>query len=56
MHQKRGKTKIALLIPAYNEEKYIEGVIESSSKYGIDIIIIDDGSSDRTASVVKSLI
>ncbi len=56
MHQKRGKTKIALLIPAYNEEKHIEGVIESSSKYGIDIIIIDDGSSDRTASVVKSLI
>ena len=56
MHQKKGKAKIALLIPAYNEDKYIKGVIESSSKYGMDIIIIDDGSSDYTASVIKSLI
>jgi glycosyltransferase involved in cell wall biosynthesis len=56
MNKVIGDTKIALLIPAYNEEKYIEGVIKNSSKYGMDIIIIDDGSIDSTASTVESLI
>jgi glycosyltransferase involved in cell wall biosynthesis len=50
------KKKIALLIPAYNEEKYIQGVIESCSSYAMDIIIVDDGSSDSTAEKVRSSI
>ncbi len=56
MNKETGRIKLALLIPAYNEGKYIEGVIENSSKYGMDIIIIDDGSIDSTASIVESLI
>jgi len=56
MHEETGGIELALLIPAYNEEKYIEGVIENSSKYRMDIIIIDDGSIDSTASIVESLI
>ena len=50
------KEKIAVMIPAYNEEKYIEGVIKDCAAYGMDIIIIDDGSSDSTAEKVRSLI
>jgi len=50
------KEKIALLIPAYNEEKYIQGVIKDCEPYRLDIIIIDDGSADSTAEKVKSLI
>lgn len=50
------KEKIALLIPAYNEEKYIRGVIKDCSLYNLDIIIIDDGSADSTAEKVRSLI
>ncbi|MDD3777701.1 MAG: glycosyltransferase family 2 protein [Actinomycetota bacterium] len=45
---------IALLIPAYNEQKYIEGVIKSCAAYKMDIIIIDDGSQDNTVDVVES--
>lgn len=56
MHKETGGIRLALLIPAYNEEKYIEGVIENSSKYEMDIIILDDGSIDSTASIVESLI
>jgi len=56
MHKETGGIRLALLIPAYNEEKYIEGVIENSSKYKMDIIILDDGSIDSTASIVESLI
>ena len=46
--------RIAVLIPAYNEEKVIVRTVRSvlNSDYAnLHIIIIDDGSSDRTAEV-----
>jgi len=46
--------KIALLIPAYNEEKYISQVIKNCAIYSLDIIIINDGSIDQTERVVKN--
>jgi glycosyltransferase involved in cell wall biosynthesis len=49
------KDQIAIMIPAYNEEKYIKGVIKDCSSYGLDILIIDDGSTDNTATIVNSL-
>jgi len=45
----------AILIPAYNEEKYIKEVIRDCFKYGLDIIIVDDGSTDNTMKAVKSI-
>lgn len=47
--------KIALLIPAYNEEKYIGQVIKNCAPYQLDMIIVDDGSGDQTAAIVKQL-
>jgi glycosyltransferase involved in cell wall biosynthesis len=47
--------KIALLIPAYNEEKNICQVITGCLPYQLDIIIVDDGSKDKTALKVKKL-
>jgi glycosyltransferase involved in cell wall biosynthesis len=49
------KNKIALLIPAYNEERHIKKVIQNCQPYHLDIIVVDDGSLDKTAQVVKSL-
>ncbi|MDD5622122.1 MAG: glycosyltransferase family 2 protein [Actinomycetota bacterium] len=46
---------IAILIPAYNEEKYIEAVIKGCLEYNLDIIIIDDGSTDNTIKIVESI-
>ncbi|MBN2073324.1 MAG: glycosyltransferase family 2 protein [Actinobacteria bacterium] len=46
---------IAILIPAYNEEKHIGGVIRSCLEHGMDIIIVDDGSTDNTAGTVNSI-
>lgn len=49
---------LSIVIPAYNEEfrlpRYLELVTEYLGKRGIDheVIIVDDGSSDRTADVV----
>lgn len=45
---------IAILIPAYNEEKHIESVISQCLRYELDIIIVDDGSKDATAKLVKN--
>jgi glycosyltransferase involved in cell wall biosynthesis len=55
LKKKKTDTEIVILIPAYNEEKYIKKVIKGCSKYGLDIIVVDDGSSDNTLKVVKSI-
>ncbi|MFH1836683.1 MAG: glycosyltransferase family 2 protein [Candidatus Omnitrophota bacterium] len=38
------------IIPAYNEEKYIGSVIKAVRNKGVDVIVVDDGSSDNTAN------
>ena len=46
--------KVAVLIPAYNEEKVIARTIRSvmmSNYKNLRIVVIDDGSSDRTTQV-----
>ncbi len=45
--------KIAIIIPAYNEEKTIKNVIQNCLNYG-DIIVIDDNSNDNTSNIAKS--
>ena len=49
--------RVAVLIPAYNEEKVIARTIRSvlmSNYKNINIVVIDDGSSDRTFEVARS--
>ena len=50
-----GKT-IAVTVPAYNEENQIGMVIESMPDFVDRIIIVNDGSKDDTAGVVKKYI
>jgi cellulose synthase/poly-beta-1,6-N-acetylglucosamine synthase-like glycosyltransferase/peptidoglycan/xylan/chitin deacetylase (PgdA/CDA1 family)/spore germination protein YaaH len=47
---------VSVLVPAYNEELVIENTINSllASDYErYEILVIDDGSSDRTSSIVR---
>jgi len=51
---------LSVVIPVYNEEKFIATTIErvlASDTLGleIEIVVVDDGSSDKTESIVKSL-
>ena len=43
------------MIPAFNEEENIEKVISGCIKYKMDIVIINDGSVDGTASAVEAI-
>jgi len=51
------KPQVAVLIPAYNEEKVIERTIQGAldSDYpNLRVIVIDDGSKDRTLEVTRT--
>lgn len=49
---KKTTLKIAC-IPAYNEEKYIENLVQSAKKHVDRVIVCDDGSTDNTAQLAK---
>ena len=55
--------KYSIIIPAYNEEAAIKKAVEEVTRYfyalapgDFEIIIIDDGSRDRTAEITKNLL
>jgi glycosyltransferase involved in cell wall biosynthesis len=50
------KTLVSILIPAYNQEEWIADTIRSAiaqTWQRKEIIVVDDGSSDRTAAVAR---
>ena len=52
---------LSIIIPAYNEEKRIKdtlikvGGFLSQQNYDYEIIVVNDGSSDKTSDVVNQL-
>jgi len=42
-------SKIAAVIPAYNEEKHIGDVVRRTRQKLDDVLVVDDGSRDKTA-------
>lgn len=45
--------KIIAGIPAYNEEKFIGKVIKETKKYVSQVIVVNDGSTDKTATIAQ---
>jgi glycosyltransferase involved in cell wall biosynthesis len=43
-----GKMKICAVIPTYNEAKVIAGLVSRIKAMGLDVVVIDDGSTDNT--------
>jgi glycosyltransferase involved in cell wall biosynthesis len=46
-------TGLCAVLPAYNEELVIGSVVLRTKQYVDSVIVVDDGSSDRTAEVAK---
>lgn len=46
------RSRIALIVPAYNEAETIYDVVKSTLTYG-NPIVVDDGSSDATAALAE---
>jgi glycosyltransferase involved in cell wall biosynthesis len=56
MNRNFKKLKVAAIVPAYNEEKTVVDVLKTltSSKELDEIIVVSDGSTDKTAQISKS--
>ncbi|WP_026163783.1 bifunctional polysaccharide deacetylase/glycosyltransferase family 2 protein [Kribbella catacumbae] len=48
---------VSVIVPAYNESAGIEAAVRSllASDYPVEVIVVDDGSTDGTADLVESL-
>lgn len=48
---------ISVVIPAHNEEPHLERVVEKIVGYDVDeVIIVDDGSTDRSSTIIRKLV
>jgi glycosyltransferase involved in cell wall biosynthesis len=48
-------SQVFVVIPTYNEGAVVASTIRSLLHHGYSIVVVDDGSSDGTAGIVKSL-
>jgi glycosyltransferase involved in cell wall biosynthesis len=49
---------ISVIVPAYNAERFIERTLDSAlgqSYRDLEIVVVDDGSTDRTADIVAAV-
>ncbi|SAB60070.1 glycosyltransferase family 2 protein [Enterobacter roggenkampii] len=49
---------VSVIIPVYNAEKTIKSLIEDiliEDRINIEVIIVNDGSSDNTSTIINSI-
>ena len=47
--------RVLIAIPIYNEENHVQSVIERVREYADHILVLDDGSTDRSADILNDL-
>jgi glycosyltransferase involved in cell wall biosynthesis len=51
------KIEVSVVIPCYNYEKYVKAAIDSvkdqKTNFGYEIIVVDDGSTDSSLTIIK---
>lgn len=56
--ERRREDRISVIIPAYNAQTYLRQALESVSAQSyphIEIIVVDDGSTDATPRIVAEM-
>lgn len=48
------KREVLVVVPAFNEAGTVQGVVRRIAEHGFDVVVVDDGSSDMTASEALS--
>jgi dolichol-phosphate mannosyltransferase len=46
--------RLLTALPIYNEDQYLEAVLAEVLQYARDVLVVDDGSTDRTAELLRS--
>lgn len=46
-------TRFLTALPVYNEEKYLDSVLPEVARYAGDVLVVDDGSTDRTPEILS---
>ena len=49
--------KVSLIMPTFNHEKYIKKAVKTALKQtykNLELIIIDDGSTDKTSKIINT--
>ena len=58
LKMKKTKFTVSVVIPAYNEEKYLaqtlESLVEQKTDYDFEVVVVDNNSHDQTAQVALS--
>ena len=44
----RGYVKVVGMLAVYNDEEYVEEIIEYYISQGINLVVLDNGSTDKT--------
>jgi glycosyltransferase involved in cell wall biosynthesis len=49
--------KLSVVMPIFNEERTLEEIVRRvlATKYEIDLVLVDDGSTDRSREIMKEL-
>lgn len=48
------QTHIAVIIPAFNEARFIGSVVLQLKQHPLDVLVVDDGSTDDTAEIARA--
>lgn len=48
------RRQVMVVVPAFNEERSIGGVVRALSEIGLQTVVVSDGSTDSTAAVARS--